>query len=79
MGRKVKVRKTIELSTFDIEWLKATRVLLKLSMEDVAEIMHVTKGTISRIEAGASNTKKHTILLYELVLKELVRTSYKNK
>jgi transcriptional regulator with XRE-family HTH domain len=76
MGRKPKTKSIKELSTFDVEWLKATRLLLGLSMEDVAAIMYVTKGTISRIEAGMPNTKKHTILLYELVLKELIRTSY---
>lgn len=68
--------KVMEIASFDVEWLKATRLLLNLSMEDVAEMMYVTKGTISRIEAGIKD-KKSTILLYELVLKKLVKDSRK--
>jgi transcriptional regulator with XRE-family HTH domain len=74
MVRTKNIRNINELSTFDIEWLKATRLLLELSMEDIAQLMFVNKGTISHIEAGKCN-KKSTILLYGLVLKELVRTS----
>jgi transcriptional regulator with XRE-family HTH domain len=57
---------------FDIELLKATRILLDLSMEDVAKIMYVNKGTISLIEAGKCN-KPSTMLLYQLVLEKLIK------
>jgi transcriptional regulator with XRE-family HTH domain len=55
-----------------IEWLKVMRISLGLSMNDVAKLMFVTKGTISRIEAGKANNSKSTMLLYELVLKDLM-------
>ena len=56
----------------NIEQLKINRISLDLSMDDVAKLMFVTKGTISRIEAGKATNSKSTILLYELVLNNLM-------
>jgi len=61
----------------DIEWLKVIRISLGLSMNDMAKLMFVTKGTISRIEAGKANNSKSTILLYELVLKDFMNKKIK--
>lgn len=53
----------------DKEWLKLTRIRLKLSMEDVANEMFVTKQTISNIESGKIE-KRSTMRFYEITLNE---------
>ena len=51
--------------------LKTVRTNLELTCQDIADVMHVTKQTISNIESGKSK-QRHTMKFYELVLLSLL-------